>query len=183
MSLQWQGSEGIIHECSHRCCEEPGKTTLSVRNWAGSGSPTWLHSQRIFQCLAPACSGFKKLQHKFVSLLLTAIRTIRKGFPSCREITAGKESNLQTWFCLHHVLCPRESQKCCGWFPGEGWMLMEIVNNICSSGRSIVVAKQKILVTLEKFPYLPSLPWDNCLVSLIGTGFQSSTPFWSAAQC
>lgn len=55
---------------------------LSGRNWAGSSSPTWLHSQRIFQWLAPACSGFKKLQHKFVSLLLTAMRTIRKGFPS-----------------------------------------------------------------------------------------------------
>lgn len=26
---------------------------LSVRNWAGSGSPTWHHSHRIFQCLAP----------------------------------------------------------------------------------------------------------------------------------
>lgn len=40
---------------------------------------------------------------------------------------------------------------------------MKTLNNICSSGRSIVVAKQEILVTLEKFPYLPSLPWDNCL--------------------
>lgn len=53
---------------------------LSVRNWAASSSPTWLHSQRIFQWLAPACSGFKKLQHKFVSLLLTAMRTIRRVF-------------------------------------------------------------------------------------------------------
>lgn len=135
---------------------------LSVRNWAGSSSPTWLHSQRLFQCLAPACSGFKKLQHKFISLLLTAIRTIRKGFPSRREITDRKETRLQTWFHLHHVLCPRESQQCCRWFP-EGQMLMETLNNICSSGRSIVVAKQEILVILEKFPYLPSLPWDNCL--------------------
>lgn len=82
---------------------------LSVRNWAGSSSPTWLHSQRIFQCLAPARSGFKKLQHKFLSLLLTAIRTIRKGFPSRWEITDGKESSLQTWFCLPHVPCPRVS--------------------------------------------------------------------------
>lgn len=129
----------------------------------GPASPTWLHSQRIFQCLAPARSGFKKLQHKFVSLLLTAIRTIRKGFPSCREITAGKETSLQTWFRLHHVLCPRESQQWCRWFPGEGRMLMETLNNICSSGRSIVIAKQEIMVTLEKLPYLPSLPWDNCL--------------------
>lgn len=65
---------------------------LSVRNWAGSSSPTWLHSQRLFQCLASACSGFKKLQHKFISLLLIAIRTIRKGFPSCREITDRNQS-------------------------------------------------------------------------------------------
>lgn len=86
---------------------------LSVRNWAGSSSPTWLHSQRLFQCLAPAHSGFKKLQHKFVSLLLTATRTIREGFPSRWEITDGKETSLQTWFRLHHVLCPRESQQCC----------------------------------------------------------------------
>lgn len=162
MSLQWRGCEGIIHKCSHRCCTEPGKTTLSVRNWAGSGSPTWLHSQRLFQCLAPACSGFKKLQHKFISLLLIAIRTIRKGFPSRREITDRKETSLQTWFHLHHVLCPRVSAvlQMISW---RGRMLMETLNNICSSGRSIVVAKQEILVILEKFPYLPSLPRDNCL--------------------
>lgn len=89
---------------------------LSVRNWAGSSNPTWLHSQRIFQWLSPACSGFKKLQHKFVSLLLTAMRTIRKGFPSRWEITDRKETgtSLQSWLCLHHVLCPRESQQCWG---------------------------------------------------------------------
>lgn len=86
---------------------------LSVRNWAGSSSPTWLHSQRIFQCLAPARSGFKKLQHRFVSLLLTATRTTGKGFPSRWEITDGKETSPQTWLHLHHVLCPRESQQCC----------------------------------------------------------------------
>lgn len=42
-------------------------------------------------------------------------------------------------------------------------MLMETLKNICSSGRSIMVAKQETLVTPEKFPYLPSVPWDNCL--------------------
>lgn len=140
---------------------------------ATESSSVWLqHAQAL-----------KKLQHKFVSLLLPATRTIRKGFPSRWEITDGKETRLQPWFCLHHVLCPRESQQCCRWFP-EGQMLMEILNNICSSGRSIVVAKQEILVALEKFPYLPNgisvYPTD--LVSLIGTGFQSSTPFQSAAQ-
>lgn len=80
---------GLSRSAATGCCAEPRKTTLFCQRGTGLGeadrflglfgNPTRLHDERIFQCLAPANSGFKKLQHKFVSLLLTAIRTSSGG--------------------------------------------------------------------------------------------------------
>lgn len=80
---------GLSKSAAPGCCAEPQKTTLFCQWGTGLGeadscvrlfgSPTWLHNGRIFQCLAPANSGSKKLQHKFVSVLLTATRATSGG--------------------------------------------------------------------------------------------------------
>lgn len=80
---------GLSISAATGCCAEPRKTTLFCQWGTGPGeadrcivlfgNPTRLHNERIFQCLAPANSGYKKLQHKFVSLLLTAIRIASGG--------------------------------------------------------------------------------------------------------